>query len=960
LFLSIFQTNDRPEELAFLSWFLFNNVMQGKQIKYWGGFLIDLDLRRLIGRLNTYSRRSLESAAGLAVTRGHFEVTIEHLLHVFVEDSQHDLQSACRHFEIDPASLKKALDTTLESLKRGNQGRPAFSPLLIEWISDAWLVSSIELDLDQVRSGSLLATVFAKPNRFADERWLSLLDAMSFVELKKNFKDILDQSEETTAGLAARPAAAGETPVEGRSIAPGMDPDSALARFCTNFTQLARDGKIDQVFCRDREIQQMIDVLGRRRKNNPICVGEPGVGKTAVVEGLARKIAENDVPDLLKNVELIGLDLGMLQAGAGVKGEFENRLKGIIDEVKSSARPIILFIDEAHMLIGAGGSAGGADAANLLKPALARGELRTIAATTWSEYKKYIEKDPALERRFQLIKLDEPSPDQTITIMRGLRGAYEKNHDVYIRDNAVVAAANLSARYISGRQLPDKAVDVLDTACARVKLSLSSKPFVIELKEKRLGELQRALDSLQRDHKADFSSKDLEVSEIEQEVADQQAAIADLTERWDKEKELVEQLLKIRHEGGLTLEGDNAAKTETEDVPATQPAKDDDDGDTDIGTGTGTGTGTPAADIVEIHPEDYAKIAADLKAVQNGDPLISFEVTEEAIGQVISDWTGVPLGRMVQDDAENILSLGTKLKGRVIGQDHAIDAVDQALRTAKAGVQNPDAPMGVFLFVGPSGVGKTELATAIADQLFGGERFLISINMSEFQEKHTVSKLVGSPPGYVGYGEGGVLTEAVRQRPYSVVLLDEVEKADLEVMNLFYQVFDKGVLSDGEGRQIDFKNTIVILTSNLATDVLTEMGSLAEQPGTDEMVVGCRPILSAHFKPALLARMQIVPFYPLIGAPLEKIVRLKLNKIGKRLRDNQKLDLAYADDVVRSIAARCTEVETGARNIDHIINRTVLPELSTELLTRMGAEEADFTKVEIGMGERGAFRYALS
>ncbi|MCL4147405.1 UNVERIFIED_CONTAM: hypothetical protein GTU68_001950, partial [Idotea baltica] len=501
----------------------------------------------------------------------------------------------------------------------------------------------------------------------------------------------------------------------------------------------------------------------------------------------------------------------------------------------------------------------------------------------------------------------------------------KKNHGVYIRDGAVVAAAKLAARYISGRQLPDKAVDVLDTACARVKLSLSSKPFVIELKEKRLGELRRELDSLKRDHQADFSSQDLEVTDIEKEISDEETAIADLTDRWSREKALVDQLLKIRHDLGLSLEDDPAPDTEV-----------------------------PAAD------EDYSRIAADLKTVQAGDPLISFEVTEEAVGQVIADWTGVPLGRMVQDDADSILSLGTQLKSRVIGQDHAIDAVDQALRTAKAGVQNPEAPMGVFLFVGPSGVGKTELATAIADQLFGGERFLISINMSEFQEKHTVSKLVGSPPGYVGYGEGGVLTEAVRQRPYSVVLLDEVEKADLEVMNLFYQVFDKGVLSDGEGRQIDFKNTIVILTSNLATDVLTEMGSLPEQPGVDELIAGCRPTLSAHFKPALLARMQIVPFYPLIGAPLEKIVRLKLNKIGKRLRENQKLELGYSEEVVRSIAARCTEVETGARNIDHIINRTVLPELSTELLTKMGAEDADFSKVDIGVGEGGAFCYVLS
>nr|WP_208995385.1 type VI secretion system ATPase TssH [Roseibium hamelinense] len=916
---------------------------------------MDLDLRRLIGRLNTYSRRSLEAAAGLAVTRGHYEVAIEHLLHVFAEDSQHDIQSACRHFEVDPASFKKELHGVLEEMKRGNQGRPVFSPLLIEWISDAWLISSVEFDLDQVRSGTLFATAFAQPNRYGDARWLDLFSGVTLAQFKKDFPDILAESEETTAGLTASTSGDDKT----ASVAPGMSPDSALARFCTNFTQSAREGKIDQVFCRDREIQQMIDVLGRRRKNNPICVGEPGVGKTAVVEGLAVKIAQGDVPDMLKNVELIGLDLGMLQAGAGVKGEFENRLKGIIDEVKSSPKPIILFIDEAHMLIGAGGSAGGADAANLLKPALARGELRTVAATTWSEYKKYFEKDPALERRFQLVKLDEPSPEQAITIMRGLRGAYEKNHGVYIRDSAVVAAAKLSARYISGRQLPDKAVDVLDTACARVKLSLSSKPFIIELKEKRLGELNRALESLNRDHQADFSTDDLEVAEIEGEIKEAEAEIAELSDRWQKELDLVHQILKLRHDLGLTLEGDEPV----EEAP-------DGEGGSDAGAATDAdeapnkeaeqGCDAPQPIDTDAMKSHYSQISADLKAAQAGDPLVSFEVTEEAIGQVISDWTGVPLGRMVENEADSILKLSQNLQARVIGQDHAIQAVDEALRTAKAGVQNPDAPMGVFLFVGPSGVGKTELATAIADQLFGGERFLISINMSEFQEKHTVSKLVGSPPGYVGYGEGGVLTEAVRQRPYSVVLLDEVEKADLEVMNLFYQVFDKGVLSDGEGRQIDFKNTIVVLTSNLATDVLTEMGSLPDKPDADELVAACRPVLSAHFKPALLARMQIVPFYPLIGEPLEKIVRLKLNKVGKRLRENQKMELVYSDAVVSSIAARCTEVETGARNIDHIVNRTILPELSTELLTQMGGEDTDFTKASIDVGAPGHFTYTLS
>ncbi|WP_150495550.1 type VI secretion system ATPase TssH [Roseibium aquae] len=916
--------------------------------------MLDLDLRRLIGRLNAYSRRSLEAAAGLAVTRGHYEVTIEHLLHVFAEDSQHDVQSACRQFEVDPASFKKELHAVLEGMKRGNQGRPVFAPLLIEWVSDAWLISSVEFDLDQVRSATLFGAALAQPNRYADTRWLDVFDGLTFARFKTEFANILEGSEETTSGTGRGHAA----PSEGKgAVAPGMSPDSALARFCTNFTQLGREGKIDQVFCRDREIQQMIDVLGRRRKNNPICVGEPGVGKTAVVEGLARKIAEGDVPDMLKDVELIGLDLGMLQAGAGVKGEFENRLKGIIDEVKSSAKPIILFIDEAHMLIGAGGSAGGADAANLLKPPLARGELRTVAATTWSEYKKYFEKDPALERRFQLIKLDEPSPDQAITIMRGLRGAYEKNHGVYIRDNAVVAAAKLSARYISGRQLPDKAVDVLDTASARVKLSLSSKPFLIELKEKQLGELKRERDALMRDFQADFVSGDEALGEVDGKIAAEEAEIADLTQRWGQEKALVDEILKIRHDLGLSLEEVAGEIAETNDNAQPDQVAANDSADPD--TAFEAGEASPEADP-EAMKVRYAELARALKDVQAGDPLVSFEVTEDEIGQVIADWTGVPLGRMVQDEAESILSLSENLKARVIGQDHAIQSIDEALRTAKAGVQNPDAPMGVFLFVGPSGVGKTELATAIADQLFGGERFLVSINMSEFQEKHTVSKLVGSPPGYVGYGEGGVLTEAVRQRPYSVVLLDEVEKADLEVMNLFYQVFDKGVLADGEGRQIDFKNTIVVLTSNLATDVLTEMGTLPQKPSVDELTAAIRPILSAHFKPALLARMQIVPFYPLIGEPLAKIVRLKLNKVGKRLSDNQKMTLDYSQAVVDTIAARCTEVETGARNIDHIVNRTILPQLSTELLTRLGAQEAEFTKAMIDVGADGQFTYTLS
>ncbi|MCJ8518569.1 type VI secretion system protein VasG [Pseudorhizobium tarimense] len=896
--------------------------------------MIDIDLRRLINRLNTYARRALESAAGLAVSRGHYEVSIEHVLLVFLEDTQHDVQAACRHFEVDVAGFKRRLQAVIETFRSGNQGRPVFSPLLVEWLTEAWLIGSVEFSLDQCRSGALFAAIFARPNRFGDDRWLTGLEAITYDRFKSDFLAAVAGSQETTAAAVS----GGGDPSQATAV-PGIGGDTALARFCTNFTEQARSGKIDAVFTRDREIQQMIDILGRRRKNNPICVGEPGVGKTAVVEGLALKIAEGDVPDFLKDVELIGMDLGMLQAGAGVKGEFESRLKGIIDEVKASPKPIVLFIDEAHMLIGAGGAAGGADAANLLKPALARGELRTVAATTWSEYKKYFEKDPALARRFQLVKLDEPSPDQAITILRGLRKSYEKAHGVYIRDSAVEAAAKMSARYISGRQLPDKAVDVLDTACARVKLSLSSTPPVIELKQKRVGEQHRALEALRRDHHSSQDGDQARIEAIEQDIAALEAEIDALVAKRDQELALVHQILGIRGKLGLSLEGDKPAEPAGEDQVAAEE--------------------TAGLDEEALRAQ-FREAADKLKKIQKGNPLVAFEVTEDIVGQVIAEWTGIPLGNMVKDEAQSILTLSENLKGRVIGQDQAIEAIDHGVRVSKAGLQNPDAPMGVFLFVGPSGVGKTELATAIADQLFGGERFLISINMSEFQEKHTVSKLVGSPPGYVGYGEGGVLTEAVRQRPYSVVLLDEVEKADLEVMNVFYQVFDKGMLSDGEGRLIDFKNTIVVLTSNLATDLLTELGTREARPSVEELVEAIRPTLSAHFKPALLARMQIIPFYPLIGAPLEKIVRLKLNKVGKRLRESQKMEFSYDDAVVSAIAARCTEVETGARNINHIVNRTILPELATELLSNMGDDSKSFSGVTINVGEQGQFVYRLS
>jgi type VI secretion system protein VasG len=902
--------------------------------------MISVELKPLLGRLNPYTKKALEAAAGLCVSRTNYEVTVEHVLLTMVDDTERDFQLILRHVGVEPAHLKRELQREVESRRTGNTGRPVFSPVLIEWISSAWLLGSVELGLGQIRSGLLIVALLADKARFGGGRYMDLLDGVNVEELRRKLLDIVAGSKEESAalGLQAPTPSAGGKP----GAAAGISEDSAIGRFCINVTEQARSGKIDPVFARDREMRLIVDILGRRRKNNPIAVGEPGVGKSAIVEGLALKIVQGDVPEFMQNVELLSLDLGLLQAGAGVKGEFENRLRGVIDEVKASPKPIVLFIDEAHTLIGAGGSAGGSDAANLLKPALARGELRTIAATTWSEYKKYFEKDPALTRRFQLVKLDEPSPDDAVTIMRGIRGIYEAAHGVYIRDDAVAAAAHLSARYISGRQLPDKSVDVLDTASARVKLSQSAKPAVVDDAERRIATLKRELEAIERDLASDNRTGDERVGEINEQIARIEGELVTLNERWTKERSLVDRVLALR----AALHGTTA--------PAEEGAE--------AGGAAGAETAPPVPDVPS-DPEEIRRqvdaTRAELAALQGYDPLVHYEVTSDAVAQVIADWTGVPLGSMVRDEAKNALGFAEAMKQRIKGQDAAIAVIDQGIRSAKAGLNNPSTPMGVFLFVGSSGVGKTETATAVADQMFGGERFMISINMSEFQEKHTVSRLVGSPPGYVGYGEGGVLTEAVRQRPYSVVLLDEVEKADLEVMNLFYQVFDKGTLSDGEGREIDFKNTIVFLTSNLATDVITELGMRDPTPSIEELTEAIRPQLSRHFKPALLARMQIVPFFPLKSDALGGIVRLKLNKVGDRLRGSQKMRFEYTDAVVEQITRRCTEVETGARNIDHIINRTLLPEISTEILQRLGDEE-QASALKIDIAEDGSFAYTFT
>ncbi|MQP64864.1 type VI secretion system ATPase TssH [Niveispirillum sp. SYP-B3756] len=848
---------------------------------------MEADKDFLVSRLNPSARRALALAARSAQGWGHRTLRLEHLLLVLLDDPEDDVPLLLRQYDVAPARLATALTQTLEALPRRGEGALSYCQDLLDCLSSAWLLASGGQGTDDIRSGQLLLAVVGRVAEWAaGPEWAALLAPLQ-ADLPLLRRDLLLR--------LARPGES--SPAD--TAADGVPADDILSRYTIDFTAQAAAGRIDPVFCRDREIGQMIDVLGRRRKNNPMCVGEPGVGKTAVVEGLALRITAGEVPDFLADVRLLGLDLGLLQAGAGMRGEFEKRLRAVIDAVKASLRPIILFIDEAHTLIGAGGPAGGGDAANLLKPALARGELRTIAATTWGEYKRYFEKDAALARRFELVKLDEPSPDDAVTILRGLRPVYEQAHGVIIRDEAVVAAARLSARYLSGRQLPDKAVDLLDTAAARARLSTVARPPSLEAAQNAAAVLRRERDALARDLVAAHPR----LSALDDAIATADQEANALADRWQAERELVERLRL-----------------------AAEPER--------------------------------AGLIGELHELRGDTILVHHEVTADLVGRVLSDWTGIPIGTMVRDEAAMVLGLEAALQRRVIGQDAALAAIARSIRTAKAGIGNPQAPLGVFLLVGPSGVGKTETATALADLLFGGERFMCTIAMSEFQEKHSVSRLIGSPPGYVGYGEGGVLTEAVRQRPYSVVLLDEVEKADLEVMNLFYQVFDKGTLSDGEGRTVDFRNTIILLTSNLATDLLTDIGQAIDEdggaiPATEELADRIRPVLSRHFKPALLARMQIVPYLPLLGAPLTAIVKLKLAAVARRLRDSHAIDLAFAEGVDTAIARRCATVEAGARNIDHILNGSLLPKIAELVLSRLGGGLPD--RIIVSIDESGGF-----
>jgi type VI secretion system protein VasG len=873
------------------------------------------NLKALVARMTPVARVALEQAVELCQGRSHAEIDIEHFLMTLVEAENTDWSALLKHLEIDRSRVERRLTKALDDLESGSARRPTFSTWIPRLLERAWLEASIAFDSNRIRTGHILLALLDDPqlSRLA----LALVPEFEGVSVEKLRTDLdaatassaeSQQAAKQSADTAAAPAA--KKAGRGGSI---------LEQYTVNLTTRAREGKLDPVLGRDPEIRQMIDILTRRRQNNPILTGEPGVGKTAVVEGLALRIAAGDVPPSLREVELVSLDLGLLQAGASVKGEFENRLRGVIDEVKSSPKPMIVFIDEAHTLIGAGGAAGQNDAANLLKPALARGEMRTIAATTWSEYKKYFEKDAALARRFQVVKVDEPDEARARLMLRGVVTAMEKHHQISILQEAVEQAVYLSSRYITARQLPDKAVSVLDTACARIRIGQTSTPAPVEDATRQIEGLESAIASLQRE-KAKGADHSEQITRLASEREAAQTTLADLKTRWEKEKALVDQIIEA--DRALDAVADDAQKQ------------------SDAITG-------------------LAALKTQLREVQNNAPLVQAFVDGNTVAQVIAAWTGVPVGKMVGDEIRAVLALKDRLEQRVIGQPHALEAIAQRIRTARANLEDPSKPKGVFLLVGTSGVGKTETGLALADALYGGERNIITINMSEYQEAHTVSSLKGSPPGYVGYGEGGVLTEAIRRRPYSVLLLDEVEKAHPDVLELFFQVFDKGVLEDGEGREIDFKNTIILLTSNAATDTIMRVCFEAEElPSVESLNKIIRPELQAIFKPAFLGRLAVIPYYPLRDDDLKMIVRLKLEKIRKRFQANHSAQFVYTADLVDEIAARCNESESGARNIDNLLAAGLLPEISGVVLERM-ASAHQLRTIRVLVDEHRRFRYEV-
>ncbi|SDK88798.1 type VI secretion system protein VasG [Pseudomonas delhiensis] len=869
-----------------------------------------MNLKSLFAKLNDSCRSATEGAAALCLAERHYDVDIEHLLLQLLDAEGNDLQAILRHYEVRPDRLQAQLQQALAGFKTGNARTPALSPHITRLIERAWVLASIEYGEAQIRSGHLFQALLDD----AELRRVALgsapeLEKINPDDLRLNLVALTEASGEALQAQAApQQGAAGAAPGASRGKTPALD------QYTIDLTRNAREGRIDPVLGREAEVRQMVDILTRRRQNNPILTGEAGVGKTAVVEGLALRIAQGEVPPPLQGVAIHTLDLGLLQAGAGVKGEFENRLKQVIEEVKRSLHPIILFIDEAHTLIGSGGQAGQNDAANLLKPALARGELRTIAATTWAEYKKYFEKDAALARRFQVVKVEEPDEDSAIHMLRGLLEKMQAHHRVAVLDDAIVQAVRLSSRYLSGRQLPDKAVSVLDTACARVALAQAAQPGALEdcLRE---GDNLRAEIAVLEKESASGADHAARLAELKAALEQARQREEVLKAQWQRELELVKRLheLETRAEAG---EG-------------------------------------------EALRADLAALRAELAEVQGEAPLVHARVDGGTIGEVISAWTGIPLGKMLRDEIDTVQRLPALLGERVLGQDHALEEIGKRIRISRARLEDPNKPIGVFLLLGPSGVGKTESALALADILYGGERNLITINMSEYQEAHTVSSLKGSPPGYVGYGEGGVLTEAVRRKPYSVVLLDEVEKAHPDVLELFFQVFDKGVLDDGEGREINFRNTVIILTSNVGTDRIMQWCLGAEAaPAPAEIVEGLRDTLNQVFKPAFLGRLNIVPYYPVQDAVLQRIVALKLERLRQRFERNHQATLSFDAELVPAIAARCTEVDSGARNIDNILSGTLMPELAQRVLERM-AQGKPLQSLSVRLGKDGDFAYRI-
>jgi type VI secretion system protein VasG len=904
---------------------------------------MNVNLKSLIDRLNPNCRSVLEAAAGLCLSRTNYDVDIEHLLLKLNEATDTDFARILRHYEIDQSRLNREITQALDRLKTGNARNPSLSPNIAQMVQDAWLLASVEFGAGKVRSGHLLLALLSNNELARIAREISNeLSRISVESLKKEFGNITAGSVEDKAATSLSDQASGSSAAAGTGTGPAKT--QALDQYTVDLTAKAREGKIDPVLGRDFEIRQVVDILTRRRQNNPILTGEAGVGKTAVVEGFALRIAQGDVPEPLKNVAVRTLDLGLLQAGAGIKGEFENRLKSVIDEVKASPQPIIIFIDEAHTMIGAGGQAGQNDAANLLKPALARGELRTIAATTWAEYKKYFEKDAALARRFQVVKVEEPTEDKAIAMMRGISEALENHHNVRILDEAVEDAVKLSHRYITGRQLPDKSVSVLDTACARVAIGQAATPAAIEDAIRRIDQITVEIRALEREELTGTNHKE-RIDELKVEKASLEEKLSTLKTQWEKEREIINKIRDVRSK----LE----AQASTGTVPSGNGhAK-------SAAASATTGTAEQATVDTTALRSELETLNNELDKIQGQTPLMQACVNSQTIAEVISGWTGIPVGKMLTDEINTVLALEERLKQRVIGQNHALEAISQRIRTARAGLTDPRRPVGVFLLVGPSGVGKTETALTLADTLYGGERNLVTINMSEYQEAHTVSSLKGSPPGYVGYGEGGVLTEAVRRKPYSVVLLDEVEKAHPDVMELFYQVFDKGMLEDGEGREIDFKNTVILLTSNTATDTVMKLCADPDtKPEPEGLVEAIRPELIKVFKPALLGRMVVVPYYPIADDVMREIIKLQLGRIGRRLQENHGATFTYDDTVISEVANRCKEVESGARNVDHILTRSLLPDMSNEFLSRMANAEA-VSKVHVSVGEDGKFQYRI-